>query len=274
MKNFQNNLYTAGQMAKLGRVTKATLFFYEKRGLLIPSYVAENGYRYYSIDDFFRLDMITILRFLGASIKEIKSFFDNLTTEKYVFVLKEKLKDIEAECQRLETLKAKMNSSIFLSEIALTTTPGIIGIEYQEEEYLLTEEILSNDGMITLETAFSRLMNNATQNGFSPDIHIGRIVHKEHILHKVYSPDYYFCVCPDTISNEKMHIKPSGSYLTMIHKGPYESLKSSYSIMDQYAQKHHLNIIGNAYEQPLIGWFNSTSKNDYATKILIKIEDN
>ena len=49
-----------------------TLRFYDKVGLLSPSRYTEAGYRLYTDADFFRLQQILALKFLGFSLEEIK----------------------------------------------------------------------------------------------------------------------------------------------------------------------------------------------------------
>lgn len=66
-------LLTCGQMANAHCVTTKTLRFYQEKGLLEPDYVDEaTGYRYYSILQSTKLDMITHLRTMGFSLDEIK----------------------------------------------------------------------------------------------------------------------------------------------------------------------------------------------------------
>ena len=54
--------FTTGELAKLFRINKQTLIFYDKEGIFCPSYVAENGYRYYSYSHFYTvIDPETLL---------------------------------------------------------------------------------------------------------------------------------------------------------------------------------------------------------------------
>ena len=41
-------MYKIGEFSVLSKTTIKTLRYYEKEGLFIPSFVDENGYRYYS----------------------------------------------------------------------------------------------------------------------------------------------------------------------------------------------------------------------------------
>lgn len=63
--------YTTGSFAKMANVTERTLRYYDKIGLLKPSFVMENGYRQYNNNDFLKLQKIISLKQLGFSIEEI-----------------------------------------------------------------------------------------------------------------------------------------------------------------------------------------------------------
>lgn len=63
--------YTAKDMLKFFDITKETLRFYEKEGLLHPT-IGSNNYRYYSDWDVFQLAEYRRLRALDYSIKDIK----------------------------------------------------------------------------------------------------------------------------------------------------------------------------------------------------------
>ena len=65
------NYYKTGQFAKLANVSERTVRYYDKIGLLKPSFVMENGYRQYSDLDLLKLQKILSLKHLGFSIEEI-----------------------------------------------------------------------------------------------------------------------------------------------------------------------------------------------------------
>ncbi|HLZ55579.1 MAG TPA: MerR family transcriptional regulator [Ktedonosporobacter sp.] len=66
------HVYQTSQFAQKAAVSVRTLRFYDKVGLLSPSSHTEAGYRLYTEADFFRLQRILALKFLGFSLGEIK----------------------------------------------------------------------------------------------------------------------------------------------------------------------------------------------------------
>lgn len=73
----KNGFYTSGEFAKKANVTLRTIRYYDKQGILKPSKVGENGYRYYTDGDFAKLQKILSLKYLGFSLEEIMTITIN-----------------------------------------------------------------------------------------------------------------------------------------------------------------------------------------------------
>ncbi len=73
--------YRIGEVSKITGLSKDTIHFYVKSGLLEPDFVDEaNGYRYYSRWNLWQLDVITMCRKLSiplSQVKEILASHDN-----------------------------------------------------------------------------------------------------------------------------------------------------------------------------------------------------
>lgn len=64
-------LYTSGEFAKRANVSVRTIRYYDEIGLLKPSVIEDNGYRYYTDSDFIKLQKIIVLKRLGLPLQEI-----------------------------------------------------------------------------------------------------------------------------------------------------------------------------------------------------------
>ena len=58
MNKLSETYFTIGEFASLFKLSKQTLFYYERNNILKPSYIEENGYRYYSLEQYFIFDII------------------------------------------------------------------------------------------------------------------------------------------------------------------------------------------------------------------------
>ena len=83
--------YTIGELAALYGLPKQTLMYYANVGLLVPTFVHENGYRYYDVRQYLELEIILNLRKLDVSVKDIKAFLDRRSPAALTRLLKRQL---------------------------------------------------------------------------------------------------------------------------------------------------------------------------------------
>ena len=77
----EQSYYRIGEVSRATGLSKDTLHFYDKIGLLSPDHVdPQNGYRYYSLRNLWQLDIITTCRKLNIpldTVRQILSLQDN-----------------------------------------------------------------------------------------------------------------------------------------------------------------------------------------------------
>ena len=64
--------YSSGEFAHMAGVTLRTIRYYDKQNILKPSLVSEAGARFYTDEDFARLQQILLLKYLGFSLDDIR----------------------------------------------------------------------------------------------------------------------------------------------------------------------------------------------------------
>lgn len=70
-------MYTVKQLSDMAGISVRTIHYYHEIGLLIPSSVADNGYRHYDQAALFRLQQIMFYREMNLSLKLIRHILDN-----------------------------------------------------------------------------------------------------------------------------------------------------------------------------------------------------
>ncbi len=65
-------MFTVNQLAKLAGITNRTLHHYDTIGLLEPTQIGENGYRYYDDKAMLKLQQILLYKELGMPLMQIK----------------------------------------------------------------------------------------------------------------------------------------------------------------------------------------------------------
>ena len=101
----ENQVYfTPSDVSHITEVTKRTLHYYHEIELLVPTYIASNGYRYYSSKDISKLQTIQFLRELNLSLADIQLYFSNSIEEKNII--------LENNYQRIVAQRDQLNKMI------------------------------------------------------------------------------------------------------------------------------------------------------------------
>lgn len=106
-------MLTSGEIAKYCKVSVRTIQFYDKIGLLKPSRVNKNGFRFYSEEDVFKLNCICLYKSLGFSLDEIKDIMYNNNSNLQKMLIDKR--------QELENEKIKLNKNLSKIIVAIET---------------------------------------------------------------------------------------------------------------------------------------------------------
>ena len=152
-------MYTIGQLSQRCGLSRSTLLYYDRIGLLSASHRSAGKYRLYTDDDLKRLDQILIYRQTGLSLKQIKQQLSaplNDSTD----ILKQRLenlnKDIaELRQQQQTVIKLLQNDSLFSQSRSLTKNKWV---------EILRATGLSDSDMHQWHVEFERSMPQAHQD--------------------------------------------------------------------------------------------------------------
>lgn len=70
-------MFTVKKLSKMASLTPRTLHYYDEIGLLKPSQVGDNGYRYYGEESLLRLQQILFYRELDMPLESIKKIMES-----------------------------------------------------------------------------------------------------------------------------------------------------------------------------------------------------
>ena len=94
-------MLTVTQLAKRSHISRTTILYYERAGLLCPKTRSENGYRWYGDSEIKRLESILAYRSFGLAITDISALLDldeSITQEQ---ILLDQFNSLEREIQKL-----------------------------------------------------------------------------------------------------------------------------------------------------------------------------
>ncbi len=102
-------MYSIGALSRKSGVSVKAIRYYSNAGLLPPARTTEAGYRQYGDEELARLHQIAILRFLGASLHQIREVLAN--EEGLSGLLTVQACAVDAEIERLRRLRSAIVSA-------------------------------------------------------------------------------------------------------------------------------------------------------------------
>nr|WP_086937526.1 MerR family transcriptional regulator [Thaumasiovibrio occultus] len=103
-------MLTITQLAKAFGVSRTTIMYYEREGLLLPTLRSDNGYRWYGDNEQQRLKLIVSYRSYGLPLSSIRVLLEQHSRSQ-AQILKDHFNELEAEIQ---TLRAQQRAIVAL----------------------------------------------------------------------------------------------------------------------------------------------------------------
>lgn len=133
-------MYTVKQLAQLAGVSVRTLHYYDEIGLLEPSFVGDNSYRYYDEPDLFRLQQILFFRELEVDLLTIKRLLHQPDFD-LVATLRNHQHQLQHKIARLHTLVATIDHTIrYLNGVEIMNQHQIFAGFSEEQEQAYAEQ--------------------------------------------------------------------------------------------------------------------------------------
>lgn len=263
--------FTTSEFAKICGVTKHTLFHYDEIGLLKPEYINAKGYRYYGMQQTYVLDVIHVLKKAGSSLQEIKSFIQNQNTPLLIELFEQKLKALELEQQRIKRMQKLLSGAIEMTKQATDASPEGLHIEQCELEYFIAVQLEQGDGDKEFFRKFIEYRTHCDEQMIDYEFPVWTILRQEHYEAGEYYPDYFGNKIKAPIPGETIWIKPKGMYAVMNHRGSYESMPETYSLMKEEIEKEGLQVCGHVYALDLLTYFAESNPDEYIIKIYVEV---
>lgn len=280
MKRKLRNTFKSGDIARLANISKQTLSYYEREGLLKPALRDDNNrYAYYSLTEHHKLEMVVCLRNLGFSIKEIKRFMEYRNENILIDMLQMQQKRVLEEQQELAEKQRKIQNilrkTLFIKNIIL----GRVSLEQLPEYNLYVSERLSDvDGdknNLIIRLNFFKQIFPYNQSDFNS----GWFLTAESIKNLRFSPvSRFFAI--DTGHNEETGFKklinykvPSQFYVSIYGKGNYHNCCKSWTEPClAFIQHNHLRISGDVLVVFIKDYWMTNDKNEYIFKLSIPVK--
>lgn len=271
--------FSIGEMAKLHKISVQTLRYYDQLDLFKPVHVDDDSsYRYYSIDQFSQLDLIKYLKYLGMSLKEIKSNLDN-SNEEILKLLNSKIGMVDVKIKELELIRKVLSSKKETIEKGFKDEEvGKIVRRHIQKRSILS--IGYEDGMDykdTLEFSRRQIANILEENisvfygGVSGLISTDNFFEEDKVDYEAS-----FVTVERELFNEKSqkYISEisSGDFICMTYKGDYSNNYQPIKKLIDYVEYKRIPVEGYIYEIPIIDPLSVSNSDELLTEIQIKVK--
>ncbi|SMF41451.1 transcriptional regulator, MerR family [Alteromonadaceae bacterium Bs31] len=94
-------MLTVSQLAKRCNISRTSVLYYEREGLLQPTLRSANGYRWYGDSEIERLESIVAYRAYGLAVNSIATLLDQTDAPSQAQLLKDHFNQLEGAIQQL-----------------------------------------------------------------------------------------------------------------------------------------------------------------------------
>jgi DNA-binding transcriptional MerR regulator len=268
--NVQTHL-TSGQFAKVMGISKDTLFHYDRLGILSPEFKAENGYRYYSINQMDVFKVISILKELEMPLKEIKEYLNKRSPQELIVLLGKEEAMLNSKIKQLQKMKSIISEKKRITQAATEIISTDIIIEEKKEGFLVVTEAdpYTNDKSIY----DSMIKHEKYLNIYSIDAShtVGWMRDTKRVLtNETFNYDYLFTRVSKK-SNYSNFKREKGTYLIAYHTEGYSSVCDTYDRIISYAKDKSIELQGFFYEDVLLDDLSVRGYEEYLIEISVQI---
>ncbi|MGH4122118.1 MAG: MerR family transcriptional regulator [Clostridium sp.] len=243
--------FSIGEISKLQNLSVQTLRYYEKVGLIKPSYINEKSrYRYYSAKHLVILDLIKQCKAMGLSLEEIKELIENYTSfDSILNIISKQKKMIDARIKELSIVKN--NISFLEQRIKESLEEGIgdVFIKYNQERKFIkynntkryTEEFEVNlsEILVAMEQKY-----NSSHKELAFAVSYEDVKKSDELIYNM------LISVSENITNDDDNLitLPKGEYITLNFDDDYNNTSKYYKSLMEYIDKNNIEVSGDFYE--------------------------
>ncbi len=251
--------FKIGEISRLYHIGVDSLRYYEEIGIISPKR-AESGYRLYSVNDIWRLNVIRDLRELGFSMTRIKQYLDYHNTESTLALLQEEQDAIHAKMQTLMQLQANVEHRMQTIRSAQQRPLGQVFLEeYPDRHYFSIPQGYSDEH--EMDVLIKQLVNIDPEHFYViGNNQIGTVIS----LQEATTQGRVKYQSVFLIDENGESCLPAGKYLSVRYRGAYSQCPEQIHQLLGYAREHQLTPSGNFLE---ILWIDNHTTSDIHEQI-------
>jgi len=272
MNKKKGKYLTTGEFAKLCKVNKQTLFFYDQIGLFSPEYKNEKGYRFYSIRQIELFIVIDLLKDLGMSLNDIQQYTRNKSPEGFLSIMYQKREEIVKKRQEIEIKEKIIETKIALMEEALRLDFNQITLEQLPDATLYLSRNIENITADEFVAVVSDFINELDVLQLDTGYPIGVITKREQILKGEFTNySYLYIEQPNPKEGYPYFTSVKGEFLCGYHIGDEKTIHKTYKRLFTEMERLNLALGDYVFEEYIYDTVVVNHKEQFVTKILIQV---
>lgn len=276
----EKTLLSTGSFAKLCCVSKDTLFYYDKIGILKPVAVEKNGYRRYAPEQIIVIQLIQFMERFGWSLEDIKVYLQSRSHQQYLQALREIRRRQAEEQTRLEREAALIDSMLSYAETLPEKLPDPALVSYEESRTFFATAYRHNDSSKSMKMAASvsdyvRICNQLLGGVRYP---IGRMISRQALQEGRFMLVDSLCSPVSAQELERLRVPsrfirtmPPGKHVRLWYRGDPTERNSAYPILFQYIRENNMRIAGDGCELWIANQFSAASVEESTAIIEIPV---
>lgn len=267
--------YTAGELAQLFHIPKQTMMYYDKKGLLKPAFIADNGYRYYAMSQYLTLEIILFLRKLDISVPDIQHFLEHRSRAEIIEILKEKeiacLKSIHDTQSLLHSLTAYRENLECSQKLPLDQ---VLLQNYPDSRMYLTPIPETHRGGFNAISIRAKHVHEAFAHSYCKDKPTGWVISQKDFFSENFSHSSAIVTQSGLLDSPIPcnFIRPSGLYVSIMMKGSYfHHAREAYEKLTEFMKLNTLSPDGDVFLFPIISYWATDNPDEYINSLSVKV---
>jgi len=251
--------FSIGEISKLSNLSVQTLRHYDKLGLLKPILVKDNGYRYYSLEQFYKLDFIIFYRKLGLSLSEIKEIMSKkINIEDSLGFLQNQEYEIDRQIKELQKQRNLIQKKSKYIKYMLTKPLGIAFLN-EKSKKKIAKVNMTNKYLEDAEISFRKALNTLSRLNDLLTLEVLYEINYENVNKKRETKyNIYFNITDNDIEedeNIKICELQEGLYASIFYIDYYSNYEKYVKQLFRFIEDENLRVEGSLYESYIASEF-------------------
>ncbi|MDO5038873.1 MerR family transcriptional regulator [Clostridium sp.] len=273
----KDEMYYIGKVEKICKISKKTLRYYDKVGVLSPDVVHdENGYRYYSKDNMLSIPVIKYYKQSGFKLEEIKNLICECECSEIEENFREKIKELE-EVERNLNLKKKSiidwYSLVKEAKMVIDNNLNEVSVKYiNKVDMLFLDQDFDYDYIDSIINIDFTNYIESIDNAITGPVIIQFPSYKEKINGTCKTMRI---IQQSLIKCEKEKTIEFGGELvaSCYHIGSHDNINKTYEKILDWIKLHNYECEDECYERYVVDYWTSKDSRNFVTEVMIKIKN-